>query len=395
MQNRLWLASAAAVTMVATAAFVAGPTLHGQAPQVPGSDTTHDAATLERDIDRAVRQALDQAGLRNGELSLDLRQTIEAATRTAQDAVKDLDVKVIVDDAMQDMPGMAMLGSRPRLGVNTRDVSADEARAAGLDGIIGAYVSDVSAESAAGKAGLQAKDIIVTVDGETIRSARQLARVISESPEGRALQVTYVRGTARSTVAVTPEVRAPRAMTWERRGSAPRGGPDGPERGFDMVRPPEGPGGPGGQQFFFRQGPGGNVRVWSGRGRLGVVAQPLTDQLAAYFGVKEGALVTQVTDASAAAKAGIKAGDVITAVNGKPVKDTGDIIDHLQGVENGKAVPVDDHARQEGADDLRHSGDAVQHVGRPAGPSPAAVHGITARGAELRPPFVRLLSTPP
>ena len=122
--------------------------------------------------------------------------------------MRDIDVKVIVDDAMQDLPDMAMLGGRPRIGVSTRDVSAEEAKAAGLTGITGAYVSDVPPDSAAGKAGLQAKDIIVTVDGETIRSARQLARVISESPEGRALQIGYVRGTAKNTVSVTPEARS-------------------------------------------------------------------------------------------------------------------------------------------------------------------------------------------
>ncbi len=158
------------------------------------------------------------AGLRNGELGADLRRTIEEATRTAQDAVKHLDVEVMVDDAMQDLPDVAMLAGRPRIGVSTRDVTAEEAKAAGLSGITGAYVSEVPADSAAGKAGIQAKDIIVSVDGETIRSARQLARVIGESPDGRALQIAYVRGTAKNTVSVTPEVRAPRAMTWERRG---------------------------------------------------------------------------------------------------------------------------------------------------------------------------------
>ena len=359
MQTRLWLASAAAVAIVAAGAFVTSPTLYGQAPtQVPGSNATLDSAMLAQDVSQAVRDALDKAGLRNGELSADLRRTIEEATRTAQDAVKDLDVKVIVDEAMQDLPEMAMLGGRPRIGVTTRDVSAEEAKAAGLSGITGAYVSDVPADSPAGKAGLLAKDIIVSVDGETIRSARQLARVIGESPEGRALQIGYVRGMAKNTASVTPEVRAPRAMTWERRGPGPMGGPEGegpvvrrferrvvpggpggPEREFEMVVPPGGPGG-GRQQFFFRQGPEG-MRVWTGRGRLGVMTQPLTEQLATYFGVTDGVLVTQVTEASAAAKAGITAGDVITAVNGKPVKDAGDILQSLEGVENGTVVPVE------------------------------------------------------
>ncbi len=343
MQTRLWLTGAAAVAVVAAGVYVASPTLHGQTtPKAPRMETIPDAAM-----------------------------------RTAQEAVKHVDVEVMVNDAMQDLPDVAMLGGRPRIGVSTRDVTAEEAKAAGLSGITGAYVSEVPADSAAGKAGIQAKDIIVSVDGETIRSARQLARVIGESPDGRALPIAYVRGTAKNTVSVTPEVRAPRAMTWERRPGpmgGPMGGPDGEgpvvrrferrvvpggpgevEREFEFVVPREGPeagrferraptpGGPAEErrEFFFREMPGGNMRVWTGRGRLGVMAQPLTEQLAAFFGVKDGVLVTQVTDASAAAKAGIKAGDVITAVNGKPVKDAGDILDHLQGVENGKTVPVE------------------------------------------------------
>jgi Do/DeqQ family serine protease len=59
------------------------------------------------------------------------------------------------------------------------------------------------------------------------------------------------------------------------------------------------------------------------RGVLGVNIQTLTPDIAESMGLAntQGALVSQVVDGSAAEKAGIKAGDVITAVNGKPVKD--------------------------------------------------------------------------
>jgi C-terminal processing protease CtpA/Prc len=343
MQTRLWLASSATVAIVAAGVFVASPIAHGQAPQPPTSaDATPDTATLSRDIDQAVRAALDQAGLRNGRLQVDVQHIVEDATRAAQDAVRDLDVNVLVDDAMQDMPDMALWGGRPRIGVRTRDVTTEEATAAGLQGITGAFVSEVPADSAAARAGLQEKDIIVSVDGETIRSARQLSRVIAESPDGRALQIGYVRGTAKSTVTVTP---AAPSMAWNFPGGPEGKGPVvrrfdrrfGPgDKRFDLIVPPGAFG--EGRQFHF-EGPG-SVRVWGGRARLGVVVQPVGDQLAAYFGVTGGALVTQVTDGSAAAKAGLKAGDVITAVNGKPVKDTGDILEALEGVEDGKAVPV-------------------------------------------------------
>ncbi len=59
------------------------------------------------------------------------------------------------------------------------------------------------------------------------------------------------------------------------------------------------------------------------RGVLGVNIQTLTPDIAESMDLAntQGALVSQVVDGSAAEKAGIKAGDVITAVNGKPVKD--------------------------------------------------------------------------
>ncbi len=51
--------------------------------------------------------------------------------------------------------------------------------------------------------------------------------------------------------------------------------------------------------------------------RLGVGIEELTPQLAEYFGTKDGVLVTSVEPDTPAAKAGLKAGDVITSVNGK------------------------------------------------------------------------------
>ena len=59
------------------------------------------------------------------------------------------------------------------------------------------------------------------------------------------------------------------------------------------------------------------------RGVLGVNIQTLTPDIAQSMDIAntQGALVSQVVEGSAAEKAGIKAGDIITAVNGKPVKD--------------------------------------------------------------------------
>ena len=60
------------------------------------------------------------------------------------------------------------------------------------------------------------------------------------------------------------------------------------------------------------------------RGQLGVVVQPITPDLAASIGLKEarGVIVSQVQPGSAAEKAGLRQGDVITALNGQTVNES-------------------------------------------------------------------------
>src|SRR5690242_18135877 len=63
------------------------------------------------------------------------------------------------------------------------------------------------------------------------------------------------------------------------------------------------------------------------RGLLGVSMYTVTPDIAKSLGLKnyEGALVSQVVDGSPAQKAGIRTGDVITSVNGQPVKSNGEL----------------------------------------------------------------------
>jgi serine protease Do len=65
---------------------------------------------------------------------------------------------------------------------------------------------------------------------------------------------------------------------------------------------------------------------------LGVDAEPLFGQLAAYFGVAEAVLVRAVASGSAAEKAGLKAGDVITRVGRQPVTTPAEITARLRAV---------------------------------------------------------------
>jgi serine protease Do len=78
------------------------------------------------------------------------------------------------------------------------------------------------------------------------------------------------------------------------------------------------------------------------RGWIGVQIQPVTDEIADNLGLKapEGALVTDPQTNGPAAKAGIQAGDVITAVNGSPVKDARDLAKQIGAMAPGASAKL-------------------------------------------------------
>jgi serine protease Do len=78
------------------------------------------------------------------------------------------------------------------------------------------------------------------------------------------------------------------------------------------------------------------------RGWIGVQIQPVTADIADSLGLKkaEGALVAEPQASGPAAKAGIESGDVITAVNGDPVKDARELARTIGGLAPGNAVKL-------------------------------------------------------
>ena len=78
------------------------------------------------------------------------------------------------------------------------------------------------------------------------------------------------------------------------------------------------------------------------RGWIGVQIQPVTPDIADSLGLKkaEGALVAEPQANGPAAKAGIESGDVITAVNGEPVKDARELARTIGGIPPGSAVKL-------------------------------------------------------
>ena len=194
----------------------------------------------------------------------------------------------------------------------------------------GVLIDDVEAESPAEKAGLKRGDVVVEFDGERVRSARHFSRLVQETPSGRAVKATVVRDGSRQTVDITP-------TAGERFGSHRDHIIDIPdierhvERGLEAL--------PRNFSFDFDWDASPMI-VGGARRPLGARLQPLTGQLAEYFGAKEGVLVSSVEEDSAAAKAGLKAGDVITSVNGRSVNDPGDVRQEIREADEGKEVQI-------------------------------------------------------
>lgn len=204
----------------------------------------------------------------------------------------------------------------------------------------GVRIDRVDEGSPAEKAGVKEGDRVVNFDGERVRSTRQLTRLVQETPSGRTVKMTVQRGSDRRTLDITPE--ADRAASFDRRlgpdlerdieREVERGLRDLPERlePYFNFRWRE----PGGRRF--------DGLPMGGRARLGVQVQPLGGELGEYFGAKDGGvLVAGVTPESPAARAGLKAGDVITKVNGEAVKDPGELMEALGDVEDDGAVTLD------------------------------------------------------
>ena len=231
-------------------------------------------------------------------------------------------------------PRVMMLDGRGgQLGVRVQDLDAEGLKKAG-GAASGVSIEDVDQDSPAAKAGLREGDIVVDVDGDRVRSARQFSRLIQETPEGRSVTLGIVRDGKRQTIDVTPEAR-PFAFGFD----GDRIGRE-VERSLRDLEPRLREIEPRLREFHF-DAPFNfdfDVPRWtSPRGRLGVQLNELSPQLAEYFGVPEGgALVASVTKDSPADKAGLKAGDVITSINGDRVRNADDLIDELREVDGGE-----------------------------------------------------------
>jgi serine protease Do len=174
--------------------------------------------------------------------------------------------------------------TRGWLGVQVQPVTADIADSLGLKQAKGALVDNPQAGSPAAKAGIEAGDVITSVNGTDVKDSRDLARTISEMAPGTSVKLDVLhKGTSKTVTLAVGE------LPNDRQANA------------------------GGER---------QSKETAGTPRLGLSLAPASEVQGAG---EKGVVVTSVDPDGPAAEHGVKTGDVILNVGGKSVANVGDV----------------------------------------------------------------------
>ncbi len=235
-------------------------------------------------------------------------------------------------------------GGGSYLGIETGEVTRENFAKLGLREVRGVVVEKVVDGSPAAAAGIQAGDVIVSFNGEAVTSSRKLTRLLNEVSPDHVVKVTVIRGGAERDMSVTVGKRP--MPKWDESSfnlKFPDNFPnvDIPNIPMPKIQPmpkidvmpnidvvPNLPNW-NGDDFVFHIG---------GGRQIGVGIMPLTKQLAEHFGVENGLLVNNVRENSPAAKAGLKAGDIIVEAEGKAVRGDGDLVRAINEKKGGEVT---------------------------------------------------------
>ena len=209
------------------------------------------------------------------------------------------------------------------LGIQTEEVTRENFAKFGLRDVRGVAIEKVLEGSPAEKAGLQKGDVIVRFAGEDVTSIRKLTRLLGEVSPDHQVTLTVVRGGTEREITATVSKRPVPKFEDGAFATIP-GVPFPPSAELPpMPRMDQLP-------RFDRLPPGApdQSMLWrfGSRRRIGVGATTLTKQLGEHFGVSAGVMVNEVRADSPAAKAGLKAGDIIVEVDGKEIKSDSELV---------------------------------------------------------------------
>jgi S1-C subfamily serine protease len=196
------------------------------------------------------------------------------------------------------------------LGVRVQELTPSLRDAMKVGNRPGLLISSVVRNSPADDANLREEDVLLSFDGKTVEKADDFVRLVRNTPPDKKVKIKILRDGEEREIEVTLEAR--------KTASSPRA-------------------------FAYNWSGDGRNFIALGRPRLGVQVQELSKDLAPYFKVEEkgGVLVLEVTKDSPAEKAGLKAGDVITKIDGEKITGADDLIDALRDYEEGDEAAIE------------------------------------------------------
>jgi serine protease Do len=201
------------------------------------------------------------------------------------------------------------------LGIATKDVNAEMAKALKLPEVAGGWVTKMDPASPAALAGIKLGDVVMQYNGQRVENWEQFARMVRETPAGRDVTLQIYRNGVPQTIKAKIVLH--------------------PATTFDGVLVPLQPHAPP-FQSVSQDVPVPRMSWVSSP--LGAELESLDGQLADAFGVKDGVLVRSVTRGLAADRAGLKAGDVITHVGDARVATAMDVSGRIRAGRGQSAV---------------------------------------------------------
>lgn len=185
---------------------------------------------------------------------------------------------------------------------SVRDLPSEMAKALNLKDTGGVLVTVVVPGEAGEKAGIHQNDVILELNGKNVNSDTEFTELIVSRSPGTKVNLTVLRGTTKQNLTATLSTRPPNLpINMAPIGVAERLTPEQMQTAIAAANAVAAP-------------------------RLGFDVVEMMPQLSAFFGVQQGLLVESVEPGSPAAKAGLKAGDVVTKVNGIPVMTAREIV---------------------------------------------------------------------
>ncbi len=190
--------------------------------------------------------------------------------------------------------------SRGYLGVSLQPLTSAVAKSLGHEGIEGALVGDLTADSPAAKAGLRSGDVIVEFDGQPVKSPKQLTELVGDAAVGKAAKVKFIRDGRAQTATITLAERPGRQVAESRETDEQSGT------------------------------------------KLGITVATVTDEMARQMKLKiaSGAVIEQVQPGSPAAEANLRRGDVIHRINRTEVKTADALIAELRSLKGDREIAL-------------------------------------------------------